>query len=68
MTALDLPADTKVETLEIGATPEWDSIGHMTLVAELESRFGISIETDDLVAMSSYPVSREILRRYGVSV
>jgi acyl carrier protein len=66
--ALDLPADTNTETLEIGVTPEWDSVGHMTLVAELEEQFGIALETDDLVAMSSFPVSLEILRRYGVAV
>jgi acyl carrier protein len=66
--ALDLPANTNTDALEIGVTPEWDSVGHMTLVAELEERFGIALETDDLVAMSSFPVSLEILRRYGVAV
>lgn len=66
--ALDLPADTDVETLEIGASPQWDSLGHMALVAELEDRFGIALETDDLIAMSSFAESIEILRRYGVKV
>ena len=68
LTALDLPADTEVEKLEIGVTTEWDSVGHMTLVAELEDRFGIALETDDLIAMSSFPLALEILRRYGVAV
>jgi acyl carrier protein len=66
--ALDLPADTDVEALEIGKDPHWDSIGHMALVAEFEARFGIMLETDDVVAMSSYPASIEVLRRYGVDV
>jgi acyl carrier protein len=66
--ALDLPPDTDVEALEIGNDPHWDSIGHMALVAELEARFGIMLETDDIVAMSSYPASIEVLRRYGVDV
>jgi acyl carrier protein len=35
-------------------------------VAELEDRFGIEVETDDLVAMSSFAESVEILRRYGL--
>ena len=68
LTALDLPADTDVEKLEIGSTTQWDSIGHMTLVAELEDRFGIALDTDDLIAMSSFPLALEILRRYGVAV
>jgi acyl carrier protein len=66
--ALDLPADTDIEALEIGKNPEWDSIGHMALVAQLEDMFGISLETDDIVDMSSYVKSIEILRRHGVDV
>ena len=66
--ALDLPPDTDVEALEIGKTANWDSVAHMALVAELEDRFGIELETDDLVEMSSYAKSLEILRRYGVDV
>lgn len=68
VTALDLPADTNVEGLQIGETQEWDSLGHMTLVAELEDRFGIALETDDLVAMSSFAEAVEILRRYDVQL
>jgi acyl carrier protein len=66
--ALDLAADANIEALEIGKNPEWDSLGHMALVAELESRFGVSLETDDVVAMTSYATSLEILRRHGVPV
>lgn len=64
--ALDLPADTDIETLEIGKNPHWDSVGHMALVAELEDRFGIELETDDIIDLSSYAKSIEILGRYGV--
>jgi acyl carrier protein len=66
--ALDLPVDTEVEALEIGKNPEWDSVGHMALVAELEDRFSIELETDDLIAISSFAQSIEVLRRYGVEV
>ncbi len=66
--ALDLPAETNIETLEIGANPQWDSVGHMALVAELENRFGIMLETDDMIGMDSYAKALEILRRYGVEV
>ncbi len=66
--ALDLPAETNIEALEIGADPRWDSVGHMALVAELESQFGIALETDDMIGMDSYAKALEILRRYGVEV
>jgi acyl carrier protein len=64
--ALDLDNTVDVEGLEMGVSPGWDSIGHMTLVAELEDRFGIALDTDDLVAMISFAASLEILRRHGV--
>lgn len=64
--ALDLPVDTDVEALEIGASAQWDSVGHMALAAELEDRFEIALEIDDLIAMSSFAESIKILARYGV--
>jgi acyl carrier protein len=66
--ALDLPAGTDIEALELGVNPQWDSIGHMALVAELEERFGIALETDDLIAMNTFAASIEILKRYGVAL
>lgn len=66
--ALDLPSGSDVEELEIGKNPEWDSVGHMALVAELEERFGISLETDEIVGMSSYSKAVETLRTHGVEV
>ncbi len=66
--ALDLGHGADVESLEIGTNPHWDSVAHMALVAELEDRFGIDLDADDIVEMSSYAKSIEILRRYGVEV
>jgi acyl carrier protein len=66
--ALDLPSDSDVEALEIGKNPEWDSVGHMALVAELEDRFGISLEIDEIVGISSYAKTVETLRTHGIEV
>jgi acyl carrier protein len=66
--SLGLEPDTDVPALEYGQHPNWDSVGHMALVAELEDRYGIMLETDDVVGMSSYPIAVETLRRYGASV
>ena len=67
-TALDLSPESDIEALEIGKDPEWDSLGHMALVAELEERFKVSLGTDDVVAMTSYATALEILRRHGAEV
>ena len=42
--------------------PEWDSIGHMTLMSELEEGFNISIDTDDIIDFSSFKKGIQILK------
>ena len=65
--ALGVPPDTNVEAFELGTNPEWDSLAHMSLVAELEERFGVALDTDELIAINSFPASVEVLRRHGVA-
>ena len=57
-----LSIDDKVfsEKLEYNEIPEWDSIGHMTLMSGLEEAFGITLETDDIIDFSSYIKGKEI--------
>ncbi len=58
----------KIENLKYQDVEEWDSIGHMTLMSELENAFNISIETDDIVDFSSYKKGQEILEKYKVKL
>ena len=45
----------------------WDSVGHMTLVANLEEAFDIMLETDDIIDLSSFEKGMEILsKNYNV--
>ena len=46
--------------------PEWDSIGHMTLMSGLEEGFGITMETDDIVDFGSFKKGFEILSKYRI--
>ena len=54
------------EKLKYNDIPEWDSIGHMTLMSGLEDAFKISIDTDDIIDFSSYKKGKEILKKYKV--
>jgi acyl carrier protein len=45
---------------------EWDSIGHMGMIAAIEEKFGIMMETDDIIDFSSYTKGLEILAKYKV--
>ena len=56
-----------LESIKYNDIPEWDSIGHMTLIAALEENYKISIETDDIVDFSSFNKGKEILKKYKVS-
>ena len=55
------------EKLKYNDIPEWDSIGHMTLMSGLEEEFKISIETDDIVDFSSFEKGKEILKKYKIN-
>tara|TARA_Y100000590_G_C15194159_1_gene816119 strand:+ start:219 stop:461 length:243 start_codon:yes stop_codon:yes gene_type:complete len=67
-TALNIEADKLTENLKYNDIEEWDSIGHMTLVAALEEEFKISLETDDIIDFSSFKKGIEILKKYNVNL
>ncbi len=54
------------EKLKYNDIPEWDSIGHMTLMSALEEGFKISLDTDDIVDFSSFKKGIQILKKYKV--
>jgi acyl carrier protein len=64
---LGLPESTDFESLEYRRIPEWDSVAHMQLVMEIENAFDIMLPTEDVIAMSSFGVAREIVARHGVA-
>tara|TARA_A100001015_G_C14371704_1_gene474497 strand:+ start:271 stop:513 length:243 start_codon:yes stop_codon:yes gene_type:complete len=63
-----LKEDYNFNNLKYQDIPEWDSIGHMTLISELENGFKISIDTDDIVDFSSFKKGQEILAKYKVKI
>ena len=66
--AFELEDKSDLENLKYQSIDEWDSIGHMSLMAELESSFGITIKTGDLIEFESYKQGVEILARYDIVV
>ena len=65
--ALNIDGDKLNENLKYNEIDEWDSIGHMTLVAALEEEFKITLETDDIVDFSSFKKGIVILKKYSIS-
>lgn len=64
---LGVPQDIEWSSLKYRGIEEWDSVAHMQLVAEIEDAFNIMIDTQDVIDMSSYEVTKTILAKYGVA-
>lgn len=66
MDAFSIDAEA-AKALKYQDIPAWDSVGHMGLIAQLEEQFGIMMEPDDIVDLSSYEKGKEMLAaKYGV--
>ena len=68
ITAFTIDESALGPDLKYESIPEWDSIGHMALIAELEDAFYISMEMDDIIDFSSYIKGIEIMKKYDITL
>ena len=54
--------------LVYNSIPTWDSIGHMSMIAQLEESFDIMMDTEDIIDFSSYNKGKEILKKYNIEI
>ena len=66
--SLSIDSNKFNENIKYNEIPEWDSIGHMTLISALEDEYKISLETDDIVDFSSFKKGIELLKKYNVNM
>ena len=62
---LNLTGTIDKESLIYNQTEGWDSVGHMTIVAELETEFDCMLDTDDILDLSDFGKALEIMEKYG---
>ncbi len=55
---------TEVSSIEYQSVQTWDSIGHMVMISEIESAFGISIEMNDVITISDLETCIEKVSNY----
>ena len=65
---LELSAEEVTDNLEYQGIPNWDSVGHMALIACLEDAFDIMMDTDDIIDFSSFKKGIEILKKYDINI
>jgi len=59
---------SEVEDLKYNEIEEWDSVGHMRMIALLEEAFGIELEIDDVFKYQSFSNGIKILAKYDVEI
>jgi acyl carrier protein len=59
--ALGLSDDIPTEKIVRGVLPQWDSIGHMEVVAEIEQTFGIRMTDDDVLNLESFDQALDVV-------
>lgn len=60
-------SNQSLETLEYKQSRGWDSVGHMSLIAAIEQKFGVSIKPEDFLNFHSYDKGIKILGKYGIT-
>lgn len=63
---LSISVNEVTDELHYQSIPEWDSVSHLFLISELEKTFNISIETEDILSMTSVLETKKILTRYHI--
>ncbi len=66
--ALEIDEAALTDELAFDSIPEWDSVGHMRLMASLEDAFDIMFETEDIMDFGSLGKGKEIIKKYGVEI
>lgn len=67
LTALSISPEQLSKNLCYQDIKEWDSVGHMALISELEDSFDIMMDTNDIIDFNSYQKGIEILKKYNIS-
>ena len=60
--------ETQLKGLKYQDVDEWDSVGHMGLMSDLEETFDIEMDIDDIIDFSSFEKGMEILNKYNVTI
>jgi len=68
MESFSIKSEKLDENLLYESVPDWDSVGHMGLISEIEQVFDIEMGTDDIIEFSSYNKGKKIINNYGIDL
>ena len=64
----DLPAGTRPENIRQQLLPSWDSLAMVQLITELERKFLVNFDIDEIQRLRSYDEIRDALSRRAASL
>lgn len=59
--ALDIEIDEIEEDSSQDNLEDWDSLGHLNLISEIEKTFKVKITMDEVMAMTTYAKVKEVV-------
>ncbi len=59
---LELDAGTDASEIRQLTFPRWDSLAHVSLISAIESEFGIEIDVNDQLELTSFAMMLEYLK------
>ena len=62
---LEIPFED-VEKATMENVSRWDSIGQMSLIAIIEDAFGVELEPDEVMRLTSYVAGVDILKDHNI--
>ena len=66
--ALDLEPGIDLDAVRYRGHPHWDSLGHMSLIAEIENEFEVEIGPDEIIRIDSFEAAVKVLQDVGADV
>ncbi len=63
-TALDLEVEEIEENCSQDDLEDWDSLGHLNLISEIEKTFKVKITMDEVMEMTSYVKVKKVVNSH----
>ena len=57
----NLSSIDQLPALKLKESPNWDSVGHITLISEIEDAFDLNLEADDMFEIDTFDSAIKVL-------
>jgi acyl carrier protein len=63
---LTVPPDTDLRAVGQDSDVGWDSLGHVTLMTAIEGEFGLTLDTSEMIELTSFAAIQRFLEEKGL--